>query len=77
MKSGKEKDPDVSSKMELAHEILNFFKYTYGSRWISEKEMKNHSREHNQVFNELVKKGFIERKKNWQGYSYRWKAKMP
>ena len=60
-------DPDVSSKIILAHEIQHYFMYTMGNRWVGEKELKNHSREHNQVFNELVKRGFIERKKNWQG----------
>jgi len=70
-------DPDTNNKIKLAHEIQQFFKYTTGNRWVSEKELKNHSKEHNQVFNELIKRGFIERKKNWQGYSYRWKAKMP
>ncbi len=73
----KKTDPDTTSKIILAHEIQQYFKYQIGRRWVSEKELKNHSREHNQVFNELVKKGFIERKKTWNGYRYRWKAKMP
>ena len=70
-------DPDTSSKIVLAHEIQQYFMYTMGDNWVSEKEMKNHSREHNQVFNELVKQGFIERKKTWNGFQYRWKAEMP
>ena len=70
------KDPDVSEKVILAHEIQNFFRYRRG-KWISEKELKNHNRAHNQVFNELVARGFIERKKSFQGYRYRWKAAMP
>lgn len=70
-------DPDVSSKVKLAHEIQQFFMYTYGNNWVSEKELKNHSREHNQVFNELVRRGFIERKKTIQGYSYKWKVPYP
>lgn len=70
-------DPDITDKVKLAWEIQNFFRYSNGNRWVPEKELKNHSREHNQVFNELVKRGFIERKKNWQGYTYRWNAKMP
>ncbi len=76
-KMKKEQDPDVSEKVKLAHEIQQLFRYTYGDQWVPEKVMKNQSRIHNQVFNELVKQGFIERKKTWNGYSYRWNAKMP
>ena len=70
-------DADVTDKVKLAWEIQNFFRYSMGNNWVPEKELKNHSRMHNQVFNELVSRGFIERKKNWQGYSYRWNSKMP
>ena len=73
----KKEDPDTSEKVKLAHEIQQFFMYTYGGKWVSEKALKNHSREHNQVFNELVKRGFIERKKEFQGYRYRWNAQYP
>jgi len=74
----KKEDPDISEKVQLAHEIQNFFKYNYKKEgWVSEQELKNHSRAHNQVFNELVKRGFIERKKTACGYSYRWNAMMP
>lgn len=73
----KKEDPDTSEKAKLAHEIQQFFMYNYSDRWVSEKEMKNHGRAHNQVFNELVRQGFIERKKTLEGYSYRWKAHMP
>ncbi|HII72426.1 TPA: hypothetical protein HA265_06750 [Candidatus Woesearchaeota archaeon] len=73
----KKEDPDTSKKMELAHQIQQSFLYNFGNRWVGEKELKYQSREHNQVFNELVRRGFIERKKTWNGYSYKWKAKMP
>ena len=73
----KKEDPDVSEKVKLAHEIQQFFMYRMMGRWVSEKELKNHSRAHNQVFNELVSRGFIERKKEYPGYRYRWKAMHP
>ena len=73
----KKKDPDVSERVKLAHEIQHFFRYKYKNNWVSEKELKYHSRMHNQVFNELVKRGFIERKKMHFGYKYRWNASMP
>ncbi len=73
----KEKDPDTSKRTMLAHEILHSFMHNYKERWVSEKELKYHDRLHNQVFNELVDRGFIERKKTPFGYNYRWKAAMP
>ena len=73
----KKDDPDTSEKVKLAHEIQQFFMYTYGGKWVSEKELRNHSREHNQVFNELVRRGFIEREKTFQGYKYKWSSKRP
>ena len=73
----KKEDSDVSEKAKLAHEIQQFFMYNYKNRWVGEKELKYHSRMHNQVFNELVRRGFIERKKTHFGYRYRWKAAKP
>lgn len=74
----KKDDPDVSENVKLAHEIQHFFRYKVKKdNWVSEKELKYHSRKHNQVFNELVRRGFIERKKTPYGHSYRWKSMMP
>ncbi len=73
----KNEDPDTAERVQLAHEIQHFFMYNYGNRWVREQELKNHSRMHNQVFNDLVNRGFIERKKTPMGYNYRWKAMMP
>ena len=73
----KKNDPDVNERIKLAHEIQQFFRYKYKGTWVSEKELKYHNRMHNQVFNELVRKGFIERKKTHFGYKYKWKAMMP
>ena len=73
----KKEDPDTSAKVKLAHEIQHFFMYMHKGQWVSEKELKQHSRMHEQVFNELVKRDFIERKKTPFGYNYRWKAIMP
>lgn len=73
----KKEDPDTSERVKLAHEIQHFFRYKYKNSWVSEKELKYHSRMYNQVFNELVQRGFIERKKTHFGYQYRWKARMP
>jgi len=71
------KDPDTAENVKLAHEIQQFMLSNYKNRWVSEKEMKYHTRQHNKVFNELVRRGFIERKKTFFGYQYRWKAAPP
>jgi hypothetical protein len=73
----KKEDPDTSEKVQLAHEIQQYFMHNYKNSWVGEKQLKYHNRKHNQVFNELVKRGFIERKKTESGYQYRWKAAMP
>ena len=73
----RDEDPDTSEKVRLAHEIQHFFMYNYKDGWVSEKQLKYHNRKHNAVFNELVKRGFIERKKTEQGYRYRWNAAVP
>jgi hypothetical protein len=70
----KERDPDTAEKVKLAHEIQQSFMYNYKDGWVSEKQLKYHNRKHNQVFNELVKRGFIERKNTPYGYRYRWTA---
>ncbi|MBW2971601.1 hypothetical protein KY359_01065, partial [Candidatus Woesearchaeota archaeon] len=67
----KKEDPDTTERVKLSHEIQHFFTYNFKKNaWVSEKELKYHSRMHNQVFNELVKRGFIERKKTPFGYNY-------
>jgi hypothetical protein len=71
----KQDDTDTGEKIELAHEIKNFFTHNYKNEWVSEKQLKYHSRTHNQVFNDLVRRGFIERKKTFFGYSYKWKPR--
>lgn len=73
----RKEDPDTAERVQLAHEIQNFFRYRHKGLWVSEKELKQHSRMHEQVFNELIRKGFIERKKTHFGYKYRWAAMMP
>ncbi|MBU2561883.1 MAG: hypothetical protein KKD17_06300 [Nanoarchaeota archaeon] len=74
----KKEDPDTTERVKLAHEIQQFLLYNAKKdNWVSEKELKYHSRMHNQVFNDLVKRGLIERKKTPLGYKYKWKAMPP
>lgn len=71
------KDPDTSEKVIIAHEIQNRFRYKSGGEWVNDKEFRNKNRTYTQVFNELISRGFIERKKTHFGYKYRWKAHHP
>ncbi len=73
----REKDPDCNRKIDYAHAIMHDFKYHYKDRWVSTKELMQKDRLWQKTFNDLIKQGFIERKKTAQGYSYRWKAVMP
>ena len=73
----KDKDPDCTKKIDYSHAIMLEFRYNYRNRWVSTKELMQKDRLWQQAFNDLVKKGFIERKKTYQGYSYRWKARFP
>ncbi len=65
------------SKLDIAHEIQQLFRYNYTYRWADQSFINQHSRQWIQVFNELVKERFIEKKKAPQGYNYRWSAKLP
>lgn len=64
-------------KTEHMHEIQHLFMYTYKDQWISGTMFAHKSRLWVQAFNELVKEGFIERKKEYPGYKYKWKAQTP
>ncbi len=65
------------SKLDLAHEIQQLFSYNYSMKWADQSFINQHSRLWILVFNDLVKQGFIEKKKAHQGYNYRWAAKLP
>ena len=59
-------------KLDLAHEIQQLFRYQYKDQWCSQAFINTHSRIWIQVFNLLLKEGFIEKKKTLQGNNYRW-----
>jgi methionyl-tRNA synthetase len=73
----REKDPDCTKKIDYAHAIMQDFRYRYKDRWVSTKELMQKDRLWQKTFNDLIKQGFIERKKTHQGYSYRWRATLP
>ena len=73
----KEESEKDLKKLECAHEIQHLFRYHYKSEWVSQSFINQHDRLWIQAFNDLVKQGFIERKKTVNGYVYRWAAAYP
>ncbi len=71
------KDEDTTEEINTAHGIMQMFKYSYRNRWVPQKTIFRQDRTWIKVFNDLVKKGFIERKKTFSGYQYRWAGRFP
>jgi len=70
-------DPDVTQKIDYAHAIMQFFRYNYKNQWVSQKILQGRNRLWQQAFNDLVAKGFIEKKKTFYGYKFKWIAPFP
>ena len=66
------KDKYELQKIAIAAEIREFF-LTRGNKWATEKEMRGRNRLWQRVFNELIKEGFIEVKKQLPFDKFRWK----
>ena len=73
----KHSDEDTTEKIEIAHTIQNMFRYNYKNQWVTQKILHGRSRLWQKTFNELVEMGLIEKKKDFLGYQYRWKAAYP
>ena len=58
-------------------EIMYMFRYMYHNVWAPDHIFNGKSREWVKAFNLLIKKGFIERKKKYPGYNYRWIGVWP
>jgi hypothetical protein len=71
------KDPDTTDEVQIGHEIMNMFKYTYHDMWVPQKTIFRQDRKFVKVFNRLLKDGLITRKKTSAGYQYRWAGRMP
>lgn len=71
------KDPDCTDEIEIAHHIQHLFQYTYKNQWVDNKFLMQRNRVWTKVFNHLIKLDFIERKRSFPGYKYKWSAKLP
>ena len=68
----------MKKEEEQAHaEIMYLFRYFYKDAWAPENIFNGKSRVWVQVFNNLINLGFIERKKKYPGYKYRWTKPWP
>lgn len=67
----------MQTEQEAAAEIMYLFRYFYKNEWMPGNIFNGKSRIWVKVFNDLVKKGFIERKKTEFGYQYKWAAAFP
>ena len=58
-------------------EIMHLFRYFYKDVWAPGNITDGKSRIWIKCFNDLVKKGYIKRKKKYPGYSYKWAGVWP
>jgi len=68
---------DDSAKRLAIAEIMHIFRFSYKDEWAPGHIFDGKSRVWVAVFNNLIKQGFIERKKFENGHKYRWKASWP
>jgi hypothetical protein len=68
---------DNAQRELLTAEIMTFFRHNYRDRWAPDNIFDNRTREWVLVFNDLVKQGFIKRRKTPFGYEYKWQAAWP
>ncbi len=66
-----------NTKEQAVAEIMNLFRYYYKDDWAPENIFAGKSRIWIQAFNDLVKSGFIVKKKKAPGYHYRWSGVWP
>ena len=64
-------------KEQAYAEIMHLFRYFYKDQWAPGHIFDGKTRIWVKVFNDLVKKGFIKRKKTDYGYEYKWVANFP
>ena len=58
-------------------EIIHMFRYFYKDSWAPGNIFDGKSRVWMQAFNDLVKQGYILRKKEYPGYKYKWAGVWP
>ena len=68
---------DRAEKELAIAEIMHMFRFTYRDEWAPGHIFDGKNRTWVAAFNDLVKQGFIERKKSDNGYNYRWVPRFP
>jgi hypothetical protein len=69
--------PSENEKTTASAEIMYMFKYQFRDDWAPESVFAGKTRVWVKVFNELVEKGFITKKKKVPGWQYKWMAAYP
>ena len=65
------------NKEQATAEIMYMFRYFYKNEWAPWNIFDGKPRIWIQAFNELVKQGFIKKKKEYPGHKYRWTGVWP
>ena len=67
----------IMKKEKESAEIMYMFRYYYHSTWAPGHIFDGKSRLWIQAFNDLIKQGFIKRKKTEHGFNYKWVGQFP
>ena len=68
----------MNKEYEKAYaEIMHLFRYFYKDAWAPENIFDGKSRLWIKCFNNLVKKGYIKKKKSYPGHNYKWTGVWP
>ena len=67
----------MNKKQQAYAEIMYMFRYYYHDQWVPGHIFDGKPRIWIQAFNDLVKQGYIKRKKTEFGYNYKWTGVWP
>ena len=65
------------NKEQATAEIMHMFRYFYKNAWAPGNIFDGNPRIWIQAFNDLVKQGFILKKKKYPGHNYKWSGVWP
>jgi hypothetical protein len=68
-------DRDIE-KRHIADQIRVLFLTTWAGKWVAENKLRQQNRLWSQVFQELVKQNFIEKKQDGITTKYKWKEPL-
>ena len=66
-----------NNKEQAYAEIMHMFRYNYKNEWAPESIFSGKTRIWIQAFNDLIKQGYIQKKKKQMGHKYKWTSVWP